>query len=174
MIDNLNSEVFSKQQLSEDAYYVNAGFGQQTVNRINFDIKQKFPLRTLPDLKYQLNSLDFISYSYLFKNFKFQTPFSDYNGFKFKNITVRAFQTMYSKQRKQLYYKYYNNTNDFMIAIKTRNHNDEIFLWKTNNTDFNNMKLDKFMKIFNMFYQMPSKSLAKMDKFIMPVIDLDY
>lgn len=59
---------------------------------------------------------------------------------------------MYSKQRKQLYYKYYNNTNDFMIAIKTRNHNDEIFLWKTNNTDFNNMKLDKFMKIFNMFY----------------------
>ena len=38
--------------MSEDAYYVYSGYGQQAVNQINFDVKQKFPLRTLPDLDY--------------------------------------------------------------------------------------------------------------------------
>jgi len=111
-------------------------------------------LRTLPNLDYKLSTLDFISFSYLFKNFKFPIPFSDYNGFKFKNVTVRSFQSQNAKQRKQLYYKYYNNTNDFMIAIRTKNENDEIFLWKTNITEFKNMKVDKFMQMFNMFYKL--------------------
>lgn len=110
----------------------------------------------------------------MFKNFKFPTPFTDYNSFKFKNITVRSFQAQNTKQRKQLYYKYYNNTNDFMIAIKTKNENDEIFLWKTNRTEFKDMKLDKFMQMFNMFYRLESHHLSRVDKFIMPVVDLDY
>lgn len=36
------------------------------------------------------------------------------------------------------------------------------------------MKFDKFMQIFDMFYKLESKPLARVDKFIMPVIDLDY
>ena len=36
------------------------------------------------------------------------------------------------------------------------------------------MKLDKFMQMFNMFYRLESKPLSRVDKFIMPVIDLDY
>ena len=34
--------------------------------------------------------------------------------------------------------------------------------------------MDKFMQIFDMFYKLESQRLAKVDKFIMPVIDLDY
>lgn len=61
-----------------------------------------------------------------------------------------------------------------MIAIRTKNENDEIFLWKTNISDFKNMKLDKFMQMFNMFYKLESQNLSRVDKFIMPVVDLDY
>lgn len=61
-----------------------------------------------------------------------------------------------------------------MIAIKTKNENDEIFLWKTNRTEFKDMKLDKFMQMFNMFYRLESHHLSRVDKFIMPVVDLDY
>lgn len=41
-----------------------------------------------------------------------------------------------------------------MIAIRTKNENDEIFLWKTNITELKNMKLDKFMQMFNMLYKL--------------------
>ena len=41
-----------------------------------------------------------------------------------------------------------------MIAIRTKNENDDIFLWKTNITEFKNMKLDKFMQMFNMLYKL--------------------
>jgi len=110
----------------------------------------------------------------LFKNFKFPIPFTDYYGFKFKDTTVRAFQAQDSKQKKQLYYKYYNNRNDFMMAIQIKNQNDEIFLWKTNITEFKNIKIDKFMQMFNMYYKLESQPVSMIDKFIMPVVDLDY
>ncbi len=119
MVNNLNSEIFTRNELSEDAYYVYSGYGQSAVNQINFDIKQRFPLRTLPDLNYTINDQDFISFAYLFKNFRFKAPFQAIDFFRFKNVTVPAFQTSNAKQRSQLHYKYYNSSNDFMIGIKT-------------------------------------------------------
>lgn len=119
MIDNFNSESFTKDQLSEDAYYVYSGYGQESVDRINFEVRQKFPLRTLPDIDYKLGDCDFISFAYLFKNFRFSTPFEYVDWFDFKEKNVPAFQAVGKKQKRQLYYKYYNSSNDFMIGITT-------------------------------------------------------
>lgn len=61
-----------------------------------------------------------------------------------------------------------------MMAIQIKNQNDEIFLWKTNITEFKNIKIDKFMQMFNMYYKLESQPVSMIDKFIMPVVDLDY
>ena len=43
-----------------------------------------------------------------------------------------------------------------MIGIETKNPTDEIILWKTNMTDMKNMKIEKVLHMFNMFYNLPS------------------
>ena len=95
---------------------------------------------TFLPLEYELGAQDFISYAYLFKNFNFQFPFTDSKSFYFNSKVARGFEARKSKQKRQIYYKYYNNTNDFMIGIKTQSQTDEILLWKTNQTGLNNAK----------------------------------
>jgi len=77
----------------------------------------------------------------LFKNFQFQTPFDPEPEFYFKNSFVNGFQAIGTKQKKQIYYKYYNSMNDFMVGIETKSPNDEIILWKTNMTEIKTMKM---------------------------------
>ena len=77
----------------------------------------------------------------MFKNFQFQTPFEPEPGFYFKNTPVDGFQAMGTKQKKQIYYKYYNSMNDFMIGIETKSPNDEIILWKTDKPEMKTMKM---------------------------------
>ena len=43
MVDNFNAELFTKSELSENSYYVTSGYGQNTVERINFEVREKFP-----------------------------------------------------------------------------------------------------------------------------------
>jgi hypothetical protein len=50
LLDNLNDGQFSKNDLSENSYYVMAGYGQQTVEKINLEVKEKFPNRTFEDI----------------------------------------------------------------------------------------------------------------------------
>lgn len=61
-----------------------------------------------------------------------------------------------------------------MIGIQTQSPNDEILLWKTNIKEINEMRIQKFLQMFNMLYRQESKHLDVLDKFIMPVIELDY
>lgn len=60
-----------------------------------------------------------------------------------------------------------------MIGIQTKSPNDEIILWKTNMTDMRDVKIQKVLQMFNLFYELPSKTLNSWDQFRMPVIDLD-
>lgn len=71
----------------------------------------------MPNLDYLMNERDFISYAYLFKNFRFPVPFAHLPTFTFKGVTTPGFHAMGTKQKKQVYYKYYNSSNDFMIGI---------------------------------------------------------
>lgn len=60
-----------------------------------------------------------------------------------------------------------------MVGIETKSENDEILLWKTNMTNMSNIKIQKVIQIFNMFYSLPSKKINNWDEFSMPVVDLD-
>lgn len=79
---------------------------------------------TLPDLNYTLNDRDFISFSYLFKNFQFKSVFGDRANFRFNGVVVPAFHANRSKNMNQLYFKYHNSNRDFMVGIETQNEND--------------------------------------------------
>jgi hypothetical protein len=92
-------------------------------------------------LDYTLRDSDFISYAYLEKILKFNQPFSADTSFKFKNVSVDAFNATNSKQRNQLYFKYYNNHEDFLMGIETANPNEEILILKTNRTEIKNFRI---------------------------------
>lgn len=61
--------------LSENCYYVKAGFGNQTVKTINEEVSKKFPEKTTAKLIANLPADGIISYAYFLKKMKFDTPF---------------------------------------------------------------------------------------------------
>lgn len=79
------------------------------------------------------------------KLLRFKTPFSEETGFKFKNVSVEAFSAKNSKQKKQIYYKYYNNTDEFLMGIETTNPVDEVLFLKTNRTEIKNFRMEKVL-----------------------------
>lgn len=92
MIENYNQSLFGKNDLSESDYYIKSGFGQNTVNTINSEVKQKFPNRTMPDLSFKLQDKDIVSYAYLAKSFQYPVKFDVKNNFLFKNSPVKGFR----------------------------------------------------------------------------------
>ncbi len=47
-------------------------------------------------------------------------------------------------------------------------------MWKTNNSDVKNSRMEKIVEMLNLFYKMPNNYISSQDKFMMPVINLDY
>ncbi len=92
----------------------------------------------------------------------------------FNGVSTTAFEALNSKQKRQVYYKYYNHSKDFMIGIRTDNNIDEALFWKTNQTEVNSMKFSKILQTIDFYYQMPSLNLRSFDKFRMPVLDYEF
>jgi hypothetical protein len=67
MIENYNSAKFKATDINPQSIYVKSGKGQQTVDLINKEVKQKFPEKSFKDLEFNLQNQDIISYAYLFK-----------------------------------------------------------------------------------------------------------
>lgn len=61
--------------LSESCYYARAGFGNETVQKINDEVSKKFPNKTTKKLEANLKPDSIISYAYFFKLMKFEHPF---------------------------------------------------------------------------------------------------
>ena len=72
---NFNHSAFKKKDLSEDCYYVKAGYGNATIHKINEEVKKKFPEKTTPKLEADLSDCDIIAFGYFFKKLKFEYPF---------------------------------------------------------------------------------------------------
>lgn len=56
-------------------YYVKSGYGQDTVDQINREMKEKFPDSSMGNLEEQLSDQDIISYAYFMKKIKYLTKF---------------------------------------------------------------------------------------------------
>ena len=75
IVYNFNNSPFNKTHLSEEAYYISAGFGNNAVKKINEEVGQKFPSKSTEKLEENLHETDIIAYAYFFKKILFQMPF---------------------------------------------------------------------------------------------------
>jgi len=56
MIENYNSAKFKATDINPQSIYVKSGKGQQTVDLINKEVRQKFPEKTFKDLEFNLQN----------------------------------------------------------------------------------------------------------------------
>lgn len=61
-----------------------------------------------------------------------------------------------------------------MVGLETSSPNDEILLWRTNQTGLNDAKIDKIIDMINFYDSLPSIKLTNMDRFSMPALDVEY
>jgi hypothetical protein len=71
MVDKLNHSPFTRNDLDEKSYYIKSGFGQETVDLINEESRQKFPGKRLLDLELKLAPTEIISYAYFLKEVEY-------------------------------------------------------------------------------------------------------
>jgi hypothetical protein len=132
----LNRIAPEKQDLSENEYVAKAGLIRDgIVERINQDLKIKFPDQSEQIKPAGLGPDDIVAYGFLFKNLKFKNKFETIdNPLKFgmdKTVPVNAFGIIglrSGKVTKQVSIHNYVSDNDFIIKIKPESDEDEIVL----------------------------------------------
>ncbi|QRN40684.1 MAG: hypothetical protein GKC53_00660 [Neisseriaceae bacterium] len=128
-VNSYNHPVFTRNDISVDSFYIKSGYGQKTINLINREVKQKFPQKSLPDLKINLGDKDIISYAYLLKEVQYKTPFS-VSTLNFNGQTVQAFSATNTKMRNNIQILQYDNDDRFVLELKLKDVKDKLFLVK--------------------------------------------
>jgi hypothetical protein len=167
IINAFNNPVFSKNDLDKESYYVKSGFGQETVNLINTESKKKFPEKSFKDLDLELKDLDIISYAYFFKEIEYEVEF-DKKEVLFENNKVKGFYAKNSNQKENVQIINYSNKDNFIISLKLKDENDEIYLAK----GFEKEDLKNVLKIINS--NTKKENLQDQDSFEIPEIHLKY
>lgn len=127
-LKKLNTPVFTREDMDSPSYYVKSGYGQETVTAINSECRQKFPKKSIPDLKIQLAPKDIISYAYFLKEITYQKVFSPQN-IRFDDRLVQGFRVA-GDSYQNIYILDYQNVDKFLIGIKLQDESDQIFLAK--------------------------------------------
>jgi hypothetical protein len=135
-VEFLNQLASEKQNLSENEYVAKAGLTKDGIaERINKDLKTKFPDQSEQINPEGLMPNDIITYGFLFKNLKFKNKFEALdNPLNFgmnMTVPVNSFGIVNlrsSKVTKQVSIHDYMSDNDFIIKIKPESDEDEIVL----------------------------------------------
>ena len=159
MVDNLNEKTFTKDDISEEYYYVKVGKQILSVKKeIEKGIKDKFNensaildmVNWIDDT--ELENTDSISsyvfYTMLKRNFEFKNPFDvleengifeDYTNVKYFGINDKS----KAELRDQVDVLFYNNESDFAAKLKTKD-NDEVIVLRVEDD-----KYTKFDDVYN-------------------------
>lgn len=137
VVENLNKETFTTEELSEDSYYKKIGTPSLKLKEeIERAIKDKFNETSdiLDDFDWEnRDSLDFFLYVMLKKDFQFEKAFEELENGKFGNYDdVKYFGIKNDETgelRKQVDVLYYKSKDDFAIKLKTKQ-KDEVILCK--------------------------------------------
>lgn len=138
VIENLNKETFTANDLSEKYYYKKVGTPSlQLKEEIEKAIKEKFNETSdiLDDFEWEnRDPEDYFLYAMLKKNFEFEKAFEELENGKFGNYeNVKYFGIKKNSEsdelRKQVEVLYYNSKDDFAIKLKTKQE-DEVILCK--------------------------------------------
>lgn len=178
MLDNLNKDDFTKNDISDSYYY--KIYGRKNLelkSKIENAIKEKFNQKSdiLDQFDWSSDALDsgedvidrYFLYSMLYREFEFNKKFDTFND-KFKDIkNVEYFGIIKESNliRNQIKVYYYNNENDFAIKLITKN-NDEVIVIK-------NPKGETFEEIYNNIKDKQTTSFNSDDNFMMPKIDFN-
>ena len=178
MLDNLNKEDFTKNDISDSYYY--KIYGRKNLelkSKLENAIKEKFNQKSdiLDQFDWSSDALDsgedvidrYFLYSMLYREFEFNKKFDTFND-KFKDIkNVEYFGIIKESNliRNQIKVYYYNNENDFAIKLITKN-NDEVIVIK-------NPKGETFEEIYNNIKDKQTTSFNSDDNFMMPKIDFN-
>lgn len=178
MLDNLNKEDFTKNDISDSYYY--KIYGRKNLelkSKIENAIKEKFNQKSdiLDQFDWSSDALDsgkdvidrYFLYSMLYREFEFNKKFDTFND-KFKEIeNVKYFGIIKDNNeiRDQIKVYYYNDENDFAIKLITKN-NDEVIVIK-------NPKGETFEEIYNNIKDKETTDFNSDDNFMMPKIDFN-
>ena len=171
----LNNPVFTKNDIDEAIYYVKSGYGQKTVDLINQECRAKFPDKTIADLQLKLADKDIISYAYFLKQIEYEIAFKK-QAIKFLDTKVKGF-TSDSESYSNVYIVDYENDDKFLLALKLKDNQDQIFLAKGYPMD----KPDEVLKMLKTKAPanekadfIPGTVMNRKDLFQAPVLHLDY
>lgn len=67
LVHNFNNAKICKDDVDPSSYYICSGYGNETIRKINKEVREKFPQKTTDPLKESLPPEGIISYAYLFK-----------------------------------------------------------------------------------------------------------
>lgn len=178
MLDNLNEEDFTKNDISDSYYY--KIYGRKNLelkSKIENAIKEKFNQKSdiLDQFDWSSDVLDsgedvidrYFLYSMLYREFEFNKKFDTFND-KFKDIeNVEYFGIIKNNDvvREQIKVYYYNDENDFAIKLITKN-NDEVIIIK-------NPKGETFDEIYNSVKDKKIHEFNDKDNFMMLKIDFN-
>ena len=178
VIENLNKETFTIDDISEQYYYKKLGYPSLALKEeIKKAIKDKFneTSNILDDFEWTgRDPQDYFLYAMLKKEFKFgkafeeleNGKFGDYNNTKYFGIKSDDMEEL----RKQVEVLYYNSKDDFAFKLKTKQEDEVILCKKPEGSTFNKIynKIIKQSKDYN-----GAKSLQEGELLKVPNIKLN-
>jgi hypothetical protein len=141
LTDLLNKKTDVKRNISSNCYYLTVGNGQQTISRINRDLKAKFGDGAPPEIREDMTDDDIIIFAYLYKFLEFAYPFNQIEGgFWFGDAGSRKKCRMFgicgyrpaehANIGSQVRIIDYKGDDDFIVRLSEKTGKDEIILAK--------------------------------------------
>ena len=153
IVNELNKQDFTVDELSEKCYYKYAGIIKKNTKKlITKAIKKKF--NETSDILDQLDLTPgkdrFLVYAMLKKDFQFAAPFDKLGKSKFRDTEAEYFGIKSSSPKElddTVEVLFYNNPSDFAVKLDTAG-NDEVYLYKTANTKTFNLQEEMLFLFF--------------------------
>ncbi|KNY28288.1 dockerin type I domain-containing protein [Pseudobacteroides cellulosolvens] len=179
LADRLNTGFPMVGSLSPESYVALAGYGQETIDKINAELKSKFK-DSAPQVNEKIGPSDIIAYAFLGKNLSFakafesmSTPISFTSGSLSGRVKAFGINSVSKKSedlKKQVRIYDYKSKNDFIVKLIPENDKDEIILAKVDPQESLYNTYSSIMKRIN---SNVSVGFDTRDTLVVPVMDFN-
>ncbi len=179
LVKELNNTTFGLNSISENEYYVFVDdFDLHSKSIINRNLKKKFNIKTKIFDNINLENINGkIIYSYLEKNYTFETKFDTNNNFIFttnknENISVKNFGTGYNGDEdvlKNIENTYYIDYYNYGVSLNTEENEEIIFIM----TDEIEEDFESLWKKYQVNHEKYNCKFTKENALFIPYIKID-
>lgn len=164
-----NKRKFTRKALSENSYFVKSGFGQETIEQIRKELQENFKARTTDTLSaITLYPSELICFSYLAKSIRHKVDFKEIQ-MSFESTPVKGF-TIANDQNSGAKLIDYDDDDNFVIGLASRDELDEIYLIKGND----GASMDEILHFLRSAKVSKGYSIKAVDVLQIPNINIDY